>query len=75
MILTGLRIGIGFGWTTLVALEMVAAEAGIGFMVLNAAEFMVTDVVIAGSIIGLIAYNFDLLMRHLEKKPVPWKGY
>ena len=75
-ILTGLRIGIGFGWTTLVASEMVAAEAGIGFMVLNAAEFMVTDVVIAGIIIiGLIAYSFDLLMRHLEKKLVPWKGY
>ncbi len=75
-ILTGLRIGIGFGWTTLVASEMVAAEAGIGFMVLNAAEFLVTDVVIAGIIIiGVIAYAFDLFMRYLEKKLVPWKGY
>ncbi|WP_095211342.1 ABC transporter permease subunit [Endozoicomonas ascidiicola] len=75
-ILTGLRIGIGFGWTTLVASEMVAAEVGIGFMVLNAAEFMVTDVVIAGIIIiGLIAYSFDLFMRYLEKKLIPWKGY
>lgn len=75
-ILTGLRIGIGFGWTTLVASEMVAAEAGIGYMVLNAAEFLVTDVVIAGIvIIGLIAYAFDLLMRYLETKLVPWKGF
>ncbi|WP_095210559.1 ABC transporter permease subunit [Endozoicomonas ascidiicola] len=75
-ILTGLRIGIGFGWTTLVASEMVAAEVGIEFMVLNAAEFMVTDVVIAGIIIiGLIAYSFDLFMRYLEKKLIPWKGY
>ncbi|MDB1126015.1 ABC transporter permease subunit [Vibrio algarum] len=75
-ILTGLRIGIGFGWTTLVASEMVAAEAGIGYMVLNAAEFLVTDVVIAGIvIIGLIAYSFDLFMRYLEQKLVPWKGY
>ncbi|MGI9277595.1 MAG: hypothetical protein ACR2PT_22445 [Endozoicomonas sp.] len=50
-------MGIGFDWTTLVAYEMVAAEAGIGFMMLNAAEFMVTDVVIAGIvIIGIIAY-------------------
>src|SRR5687768_3117189 len=39
-ILTGMRIGIGFGWTTLVAAEMVAATAGLGFMVLNAAEFL-----------------------------------
>lgn len=75
-ILTGLRIGIGFGWTTLVASEMVAAEAGIGYMVLNAAEFLLTDVVIAGIvIIGIIAYSFDLFMRYLEQKLVPWKGY
>nr|WP_320134744.1 ABC transporter permease subunit [uncultured Amphritea sp.] len=74
-ILTGMRIGIGFGWTTLVAAEMVAAQAGLGFMVLNAAEFLVTDIVIMGIIvIGIIAYLFDMLMRYLEKKLVPWKG-
>lgn len=74
-ILTGMRIGIGFGWTTLVAAEMVAAQAGLGFMVLNAAEFLVTDVVIMGIIvIGVIAYLFDLLMRYAERKLVPWKG-
>ena len=75
-IMTGMRIAIGFGWTTLVAAEMVAAERGIGFMVLNASEFLVTDVVIAGIIvIGIIAYCFDLLMRYLEVKLIPWKGY
>jgi taurine transport system permease protein len=74
-ILTGMRIGIGFGWTTLVAAEMVAAEAGLGHMVLSAAEFLVTDVVIMGIIvIGVIAYLFDLLMRFIEKTVVPWKG-
>lgn len=74
-ILTGMRIGIGFGWTTLVAAEMVAAQAGLGFMVLNAAEFLVTDVVIMGIIvIGIIAYLFDLLMRYAERRLVPWKG-
>ncbi len=75
-IMTGMRIAIGFGWTTLVAAEMVAAERGIGFMVLNASEFLVTDVVIAGIlVIGVIAYCFDLLMRYLETKLIPWKGY
>jgi taurine transport system permease protein len=39
-ILTGMRISIAFGWTTLVAAEMVAAKAGIGVMVLNAARFL-----------------------------------
>jgi taurine transport system permease protein len=44
-------------------------------MVLSAAEFLVTDVVIMGIfVIGAIAYMFDLLMRAIEKKVVPWKG-
>jgi taurine transport system permease protein len=74
-ILTGMRIGIGFGWTTLVAAEMVAATAGLGYMVLNAAEFLVTDVVIMGIVvIGILAFLFDLLMRWIERKVVPWKG-
>lgn len=74
-ILTGMRIGIGFGWTTLVAAEMVAAEAGLGHMVLSAAEFLVTDVVIMGIVvIGGLAYLFDLFMRYLERTLIPWKG-
>jgi taurine transport system permease protein len=74
-IFTGMRIGIGVGWTTLVAAEMVASTSGLGFMVLNAAEFLSSDVVIMGIIvIGFFALCFDLLMRYVEKVLVPWKG-
>jgi taurine transport system permease protein len=74
-ILTGLRIAIGFGWTTLVAAEMVAATAGLGQMVLNASSFLRTDVVVMGIVlIGAIAWLFDLGMRALERRLVPWKG-
>jgi taurine transport system permease protein len=74
-IFTGMRIAVGFGWTTLVAAEMVAASAGLGQMVLNASNFLRTDIVIMGIIvIGVVAYMFDLLMRFVEKKMVPWKG-
>lgn len=74
-IFTGMRIGIGVGWTTLVAGEMVASTRGIGFMVLNAAEFLASDVVIVGIIvIGTFAFGFDLLMRYLERVFIPWKG-
>ncbi|NLP61305.1 ABC transporter permease subunit [Paraburkholderia sacchari] len=74
-ILTGLRIAIGFGWTTLVAAEMVAATAGLGQMVLNASSFLRTDVVVMGIVlIGLIAWGFDLGMRALERRLAPWKG-
>jgi len=74
-ILIGMRIAIGFGWTTLVAAEMVAANVGLGQMVLNASNFLRTDIVIMGIIvIGVIAYLFDLFMRWVERKLVPWKG-
>ncbi|MDE1179103.1 ABC transporter permease subunit [Paraburkholderia sp.] len=74
-ILTGMRIAIGFGWTTLVAAEMVAATAGLGQMVLNASNFLRTDIVIMGIVvIGVLAYCFDLLMRQMERALTPWKG-
>ena len=74
-ILVGMRIAIGFGWTTLVAAEMVAANVGLGQMVLNASNFLRTDIVIMGIIvIGVVAYLFDLLMRWAERRLVPWKG-
>lgn len=74
-ILTGMRIAIAFGWTTLVAAELVAARAGLGVMVLNAARFLATDIVFLGIvIIGIIAFVFDLGMRWLERRLVPWKG-
>jgi taurine transport system permease protein len=74
-ILVGLRIGMGVGWTTLVAAEMVAADAGLGKMVFNASNFLRTDVVILGIlVIGFVAYVFELLMRWIERRVVPWKG-
>jgi taurine transport system permease protein len=74
-ILTAMRISIGFGWTTLVAAEMVAATHGLGQMVLNASNFLRTDIVIMGIVvIGAIAYLFDMLMRLVERIVVPWKG-
>ena len=74
-ILVGMRIAIGFGWTTLVAAEMVAANTGLGQMVLNASNFLRTDIVVMGIVvIGVVAYLFDLLMRWVERRAVPWKG-
>lgn len=74
-ILTAMRIGIGFGWTTLVAAEMVASTKGLGYMVLSASQFLQTPVVIMGIfVIAVIAFAFDLLMRFIERRMVPWKG-
>ncbi|MFT3850244.1 MAG: ABC transporter permease subunit [Propionivibrio sp.] len=75
-ILTGMRIAVGFGWTTLVAAELVAATVGLGQLVMNASNFLRTDVVLMGIlVIGVIAWLFDLGMRRLERHFVPWKGH
>ncbi|MDJ0668748.1 MAG: ABC transporter permease subunit [Desulfobacterales bacterium] len=74
-IMTGMRVSMGVCWATLVAAEMVAATAGLGWMVLNAARYLRTDIVIMGVIVmGVIGYGFDLIMRLLERKVIPWKG-
>ncbi|MFZ6850041.1 taurine ABC transporter permease TauC [Undibacterium sp. RuRC25W] len=72
-ILTGVRIGLGVGWSTLVAAELIAATRGLGFMIQSAAQFLVTDVVVMGIIvIAVIAFVFEWGLRQLQKKLVPW---
>ncbi|MET3927041.1 ABC transporter permease subunit [Devosia sp. 2618] len=72
-IITGIRIALGAGWTTLVAAELVAAGRGLGYMIQSAAQFLVTDVVIAGIlVISAIAFAFEALLRFIERKYVPW---
>ncbi|MBL1376311.1 taurine ABC transporter permease TauC [Zobellella iuensis] len=74
-ILTGLRIGLGVGWSTLVAAELVAATEGLGFMVQSAAQFLATDVVMLGIlVIALIASLLEFLLRHLQRRLTPWHG-
>jgi taurine transport system permease protein len=74
-IFTAMRVGIGFGWTTLVAAEMVAATSGLGYTVLSASRFLQTPIVIMGIVvIAAIAYAFDHLVRFIERRVVPWKG-
>lgn len=74
-ILTGLRIAIGAGLSTLVAAELIAAQSGLGYMIMSAANFLATDVVFVGLIvIATLAFAFTSGMRWLEHRLVPWKG-
>lgn len=74
-ILTGLRIGLGAGWSTLVAAELVAATRGLGFMIQSAAQFLVTDVVLLGIfVIAAVAFALDGLIRLAQRRLTPWHG-
>lgn len=73
-ILAGMRISLGFIYTVLVAAEIVAATAGIGWMIWDAAKFLLSDVVIMGLIVlGLTGVALDLTMRQIGRWLMPWQ--
>jgi taurine transport system permease protein len=74
-IFTGMRVSVGFTYTTLVAAEMVAATSGVGWMVLDASKFLRSDVIFMGNIVmGLTGIALDRVIRVVERRVVPWKG-
>ena len=74
-IFTGVRTATGVAYTTLVSAEMVAAVSGIGWMILDASNYLKSDVIFVGIIIiGVSAILFDKCLQWLENKVVYWKG-
>lgn len=74
-ILTALRTSVGITYATLVAAEMVAATAGIGWLVLDASKYLRNDVVYAGVILmGVIAIVLNELILLLVKVAIPWSS-
>lgn len=74
-VFTGLRTALGVEYTTLVAAEMVAATAGMGWLVLDASNYLRSDTVFMGVIImGITGILLDKIIRFIEKKVIHWKG-
>lgn len=72
-ILIGLRYAMGISWLALVVAETLAANAGIGFMAMDAREFLRTDVIVLTIIIyALLGVLVDLLFRWLERRLLAW---
>jgi taurine transport system permease protein len=74
-IFTGIRTSFGVAYTTLVSAEMVAATSGIGWMVIDASNYLKSDVIFVGIIImGITGVLIDFGLRFLENKIIFWKG-
>lgn len=74
-IMTGVRIALGAGWSTLVAAELIAATRGLGFMIQSASQFLATDLVVGGIlIIALVASLIEIALRRLQQRLSPWLG-
>lgn len=72
-ILVGVRFALGFMWLTLIVAETISASSGIGYLAMNAREFLQTDVVVLAillyAVLGKLA---DLAARGLERVWLRW---
>lgn len=74
MTFAGIRVALGNAWATLVAAEMLAANAGLGYMILQGRQFARADIIILGIVvIGVIGVIFTSVLGLLEKKVLRWK--
>lgn len=72
-ILVGFRYALGIMWLTLIVAETISASAGIGYMTMNAREFLQTDVVLMGIIVyALLGKLADTLTRVVERRALAW---
>ena len=76
-ILVGLRFALGLMWVVLIVAETLSAQAGIGYLTMNAREFLQTDVVLVGILLyAALGKLADLLARALEQRCLRWHpGY
>ncbi|HEX9022891.1 MAG TPA: ABC transporter permease [Geobacteraceae bacterium] len=73
-IMTGLRVGLMVAWMCVVAAELIAAESGIGYLIMDARQLSQSDVVLVGMItIGIIGKGMDSIIRRLERRLISWK--
>lgn len=74
-IFTGLRLALGVTFGSLVAAELIAANSGLGWLILTAGDYVRTSIVFVGIIvIGVIALLLDRAMVWLQAVLVPWAG-
>jgi NitT/TauT family transport system permease protein len=72
-IMDNLRITVGWAWTYLVVAELVAANSGLGYMILKAQRFLAIDRIFAGlMLIGLLGLATDWGFKQLTRLCVPW---
>jgi sulfonate transport system permease protein len=73
-VLTGMRIALGRAWLILVAVELLAADAGIGQMMEFARQMLRLDIVLVGVVLtGLIGFGLDKSLRLLESRLMRWR--
>ena len=72
-ILTGVRFSLATAWLALVVAETIGAQSGLGFLAMDAREFLRTDVIVLTIVIyALIGVGADVIARRLERALLSW---
>jgi ABC-type nitrate/sulfonate/bicarbonate transport system permease component len=72
-IITGIKLGLARGWRTLIAVEMIAASLwGLGVMIFDAREFLLTDIIYGGILIMAVIFFIleKTIIKFLEKNTI-----
>ncbi len=74
VIITGMRLGFGYSWRALIGAELLAATAGLGYMIMEAEELARPDIVLVGIItIGTLGHLLDNVFLGLSRRLIPWQ--
>jgi sulfonate transport system permease protein len=72
--LVGLRQSLGVAWLALIVAEQVNADAGLGYLIDNARDFLRTDIIVVGLLVySLLGLLTDSLVRLIERKALVWR--
>jgi sulfonate transport system permease protein len=72
--LVGLRYALGAAWLSLVVSEQINADRGIGYLIMNARDFMRTDVIVVGLLVyAVLGLATDGAVRAIERRALAWR--
>ena len=72
-VMDALRITLGWAWTYLVVAELVGANQGLGYMIMQSERGLHTDKIFVGLVtIGLLGFASDILLKWLHRRMLPW---
>lgn len=74
-LLTGIRVGVSNGWAALIGAELISAQSGLGFIIINSQTAGRPDDILAGMVvIGAMGLSIDALFRRLTQRATRWQG-
>ena len=75
-VFTGLKVGAAVSWAVVVAAELVAAQRGLGYLIMDGATFFrITDVYVGILLIGVIGFGIERTLAAIERRLVHWAGH